>query len=346
MESLLTQATNLANNMSFAFKTPTGVPFGVLDTANQVPEYKDWNSLAGAGSLVLEWTRLSDITGNPKYAKLTAKAQSYFMDPKPSSMEPFPGLLGTEIDIDTGKLRNNRGGWGGRADSFYEYLLKMYVYDPDRFGLYKDRWILAADSTMTYLTSHPPLRPNLTFVSEFMGSRRLMRGEHLSCFHGGNFILGGLTLDSDEYLEYGLKLVEGCRYTYNTTATGIGPENYGWDNHPPAAKWKFYQEHGIYSNKDSYNLRPEVLESYYYAFIATGDPKYREWSWEATSAILNLTRVGSGYGPISNVNQIDGGGFNEKGTQMSFFFAEVLKYAFLIHSPVSTDRYQWASTPF
>lgn len=321
--------------MSFAFDTPTGIPYGVLDTANQTPELKDWNSLAGTGSLVLEWTRLSDITGDDKYARMTDKAQSYLMNPQPSSMEPFPGLLGNRIDINTGELRNSNGGWGGSADSFYEYLLKMYVYDPKRFELYRDRWILAADSTISFLTSHPPLRPNLTFVAEFSGSRRTMKSEHLSCFSGGNFILGGLVLDSERYLEYGLRLVDGCRYLYATTTTGIGPEGFGWDDHPPAAKEKFYQEHGIYSAKDSYTLRPEVLESYYYAFIATGDPKYREWSWEATSAILNVTRTGSGYGAIKSVHQANGGGFID--SQMSFFFAEVLKYAFLIHSPVSLE---------
>ena len=30
-----------------------------------------------------------------------------------------------------------------------------------------------------------------------------------------------------------------------------------------------------------YILRPETVESYFYMWRATHDPKYREWGWEA-----------------------------------------------------------------
>lgn len=39
----------------------------------------------------------------------------------------------------------------------------------------------------------------------------------------------------------------------------------------------------------------------------------------------------SGYAGLNNVNAPNGGGFIDN--QESFFFAEVLKYAFLIHAP-------------
>ena len=38
---------------------------------------------------------------------------------------------------------------------------------------------------------------------------------HLACFDGGNFILGGLVLDEQKYIDFGLQLVEGCEDTYN-----------------------------------------------------------------------------------------------------------------------------------
>ena len=70
------------------------------------------------------------------------------------------------------------------------------------------------------------------------------------------------------------------------------------------------------------------MESYYYAYRATGDTKYQDWAWAAVQAITNTTRVGSGYSEINNVNVVGGGGF--KNFQDSFLFAEVLKYAYLI----------------
>lgn len=44
------------------------------------------------------------------------------------------------------------------------------------------------------------------------------------CFDGGNFILGDLVLDRQEYIDFGLELARSCHETYTATATGIGPE--------------------------------------------------------------------------------------------------------------------------
>lgn len=134
--------------------------------------------MATIGSLVLEWTRLSDLLGDDTYAKLSQKGESYLLDPHPASSEPFPGLVGTNVNITTGLFEDAEGGWVGGDDSFYEYLIKMYVYDSTRFATYKDRWITAADSTIEYLASHPSSRPDLTFVAMYNGTELLYVSEH------------------------------------------------------------------------------------------------------------------------------------------------------------------------
>lgn len=83
--------------------------------------------------------RLSDLTGEREYGELAARAESYLLDPKPQEGEPFPGLIGSNINITTGHFVNADVSWGGGADSFYEYLIKMFVYDESRFELYRDR---------------------------------------------------------------------------------------------------------------------------------------------------------------------------------------------------------------
>lgn len=88
---------------------------------------------------MLEWTRLSDLTGKPIYAELTQKAESYLLNPQPAGGEPFPGLLGSHVNLMTGDFIDTSGGWSGGTDSFYEYLIKMYVYDKSRFEFYKER---------------------------------------------------------------------------------------------------------------------------------------------------------------------------------------------------------------
>ncbi|KAH6640557.1 glycoside hydrolase [Chaetomium tenue] len=341
VKAVLTQAKRLANNLKIGFDTPSGVPDNNLYFNPPRKGGSTTNGIATIGTLVLEWTRLSDLTRDPEYAKLSQKAESYLLKPQPSWSESFPGLIGTNVRLEDGKFVDGNGGWGGGTDSFYEYLIKMYLYDPDRFPDYRDRWIAAADSSIKYLVSHPTTKPDLTFLAMWQGKELRFVSQHLACFNGGNFILGGLTLNEPKYTDFGLLLVDGCRATYTATATGIGPETFRWQdstrplnatNNPPAPadQAAFYEDAGFWISSANYVLRPEVIESYYYAYRATGDPKYQEWAWEAFERVNRTCRVGSGYSSVKDVNKEGGGGFDD--FQESFWFAEVLKYSYLIHS--------------
>ncbi|GAB7324240.1 hypothetical protein MBLNU13_g07593t1 [Cladosporium sp. NU13] len=331
VDALLEQAVNLANNMSYAFDTPSGIPYNNLIFSDRSNDGSTTNGLATAGTLVLEWTHLSDLTGNDTYGAITQKAESYLLNPQPAMSEPWPGLVGTNIDISDGRFVDAAGGWNGGDDSFYEYLIKMYVYDTSRFSEYKDRWVLAADSTIEHLASHPSSRPDLTYLAAFNHTSLILTSGHLACFDGGNFILGGLVLEEQKYIDFGLELVASCENTYNQTLTGIGPDGFGWDaSKVPENQTEFYERAGFYITSGYYVLRPEVLESFYYAYRATGDRKYQDWSFAGFSNIAKYTRVGSGYSSITDVNAPNGGGFTN--FQESFFFAEVLKYAYLIHA--------------
>lgn len=138
--------------------------------------------------------------------------------------------------------------------------------------------------------------------------------------------------------------MHGCEATYSETATGIGPEVFRWvtdttssndpnNPPPPANQLAFYEKSGFYISSSAYVLRPEVIESFYYAYRATGDSKYQDWAWDAFVAINSTCRTGSGFAELKNVNVAGGGGYGD--FQDSFLFAEVLKYSYLIHSPVS-----------
>jgi mannosyl-oligosaccharide alpha-1,2-mannosidase len=87
---------------------------------------------------------------------------------------------------------------------------QMFVYDSSRFASYRDRWILAADSTITHLASHPSSHPELTFLAYYEGTKLDLYSGHLACFDGGNFILGGLVLKEQKYIDFGLQLVDSC----------------------------------------------------------------------------------------------------------------------------------------
>lgn len=177
--NILTQAQHLADNLEVAFNTVTGIPDNVVLFGPPRTNGSTSNGLATIGTLVLEWTRLSDLTGNPLYQKLAEKGQSYLLNPQPQGLaEPFPGLVGSNVNISTGLFLDGSGGWVGGADSYYEYLIKMYLYDPIRFATYKDHWIVAADSSIEYLASNPVTRPDLTFLAVFENQTRIFKSEH------------------------------------------------------------------------------------------------------------------------------------------------------------------------
>jgi len=163
----------------------------------------------------------------------------------------------------------------------------------------------------------------------------------VACFDGGNFILGGLTLNEAKYIEFGLELTASCHATYSSTATHIGPETFRWQDAraagtaannpgPPANQSEFFMRSGFWIDNANYILRPEVIEAYYYAYRATGDTKYQDWAWDAFLAINRTCSAGSGFSAVSDVNAAHGGEFTD--FQESFWFAEVLKYSYLIQA--------------
>lgn len=170
----------------------------------------------------------------------------------------------------------------------------------------------------------------------------------MACFNGGNFILGGLTLDRQDYIDFGIQLVEGCHNTYIETVTGIGPEGFAWrdsknttDNRPiPVNQSAFYQAAGFWITSSAYVLRPEVIESFYYAWRATGDSKYQDWAWDAFLAInATCSYEDIGFAGVTDVNAP--GGAQKYDEQESFFFAEVMKYAYLIQA----EEAEWQVSP-
>ena len=181
VDALLWQAKALADALSPAFDTPTGIPDNMINILNRTKLTTNGETgLAVAGSLVLEWTRLSDLMGDPRYAKLVQRAEAYLLQPQFAYglSEPFPGMLGTTLNYTTGQFIDVMGGWNGGTDSFYEYLLKQWVYSPEHFDLYRHRWQMAANSTWRYLTSSPSLRPELTFVAGYNGQELIYKAHH------------------------------------------------------------------------------------------------------------------------------------------------------------------------
>ena len=103
---------------------------------------------------------------------------------------------------------------------------------------------------------------------------------------------------------------------YANTITGLSPESVD-------AKNGFKPSSGA----QYYLLRPETVESLYILSFLTKDPVYREWGWEIFQSIEKYSKTRFGYGEYSNVMDQDVG---PKDSVESFFFAETLKYLYLL----------------
>ena len=81
-----------------------------------------------------------------------------------------------------------------------------------------------------------------------------------------------------------------------------------------------------------YQLRPEIMESAYYLYHYTKDPKYLEMGRTFLNGLIEHCRTDAGYTVLRNVMT------KEKGDLMhSFFLAETLKYLFLLFEPDALD---------
>ena len=74
-------------------------------------------------------------------------------------------------------------------------------------------------------------------------------------------------------------------------------------------------------------MRPEVLESNFYAWRSTGDVKYYKRAISATQSFATYLKTPTvAYAPIDDVDSTDSDFIDD---MESFWFAEVLKYLYL-----------------
>ena len=84
----------------------------------------------------------------------------------------------------------------------------------------------------------------------------------------------------------------------------------------------------------SYHLRPEIVESTYYLYHYTGDPKYRQMGQKMFDDFVKYCRTDSGYAALADVitkQQLD--------EMESFVLAETFKYFYLLFAPPETLQF-------
>ncbi|KAK0274334.1 hypothetical protein LTR91_006339 [Friedmanniomyces endolithicus] len=171
---------------------------------------------------------------------LSSNATSYQEDPVRRAVQAGTGAS-SPVCLPQGLASTNKRATetftlGGQSDSTYEYLPKQHMLLGGLTDQYKDMYIAAADTVSKYLLFRPMNPDNLDILlsgalkvsinmttGEYI-NQLVPEGEHLTCFAGGMFALGGKLFDRPQDIEIGRRLTDGCVWAYESTTTGIMPE--------------------------------------------------------------------------------------------------------------------------
>ncbi|KAJ1304573.1 hypothetical protein OPQ81_005715 [Rhizoctonia solani] len=336
-QALIDRARDVGNKLSNGWQGSNDFPYNNLDFTTDVPVIEEsgiGTRFTVAGTLVLEWGKLAEYTGNNTYLELAEKSMRRIG----TNDSPLPGLPAQGINPSTGQPVGDYITWGGGSDSYFEYLIKYGRLTNNASPEWTSRWLTAVDSSIRYLaqTAVNTTVPGLLYLGDYTGGRVRHISSHLACFHGGNWIMGGRLTGNDTIVQYGLRLTDACWNSYEKTVTGIGPEVFAYvgpdgsyaGTSPSTSDLEFYQNNGfyVYNGYSYYDLRPEVLESNFYAWRATGDIKYFNRAVAGLQSIKKFCNPGVGVAGIDDVRLTNSTYIDHT---ESFFFAEVIKYIYL-----------------
>ncbi|KAH7722125.1 Protein MANS-2 a [Aphelenchoides avenae] len=328
----INKAKEVADVLLPAFNTPSGIAKSLVTPSSKSSNNYGWaqsgsSILAEFGSLHLEFMYLSELTGNPIYREKVEKIRNVL-----DRAEKKDGLYSNYMSPETGKFSGAHVSLGALGDSFYEYLLKSYIHtaktDEQAYHMYKNA--SAAIQKHMVFTSQGGLR----YVAELRNMRPEHKMGHLACFCPGMFALEADLETDPERKATTLKLAEDlgntCHESYIRSATRIGPEMFYFSNPQKEAM----TEHG----DSGYIQRPEVIEGFFYLWRITKNKKYKEWVWDAITAIEKHCRVDAGYAGLRDVYKPEAG---KDDVQQSFFLAETLKYAYLTFADDEIPLSKW-----
>ncbi|XP_033230510.1 mannosyl-oligosaccharide 1,2-alpha-mannosidase IA-like [Belonocnema kinseyi] len=316
------KAAQLGERMLPAFQTETGIPHSLINLRTGASKNYGWASsgcsiLSEIGTMHLEFAYLSEITGNPVFKNKVENVRRTL-----KNMEKPKGLYPNYIHPKTGKWGQHHMSLGGLGDSFYEYLLKAWIQSGKEDMEAREMY----DDAMSAVVQHMIVKSpgGLLYLSDLKYERLEHKMGHLACFAGGMFALGAKSQENDvsnHYMDIAAGLTNTCHESYDRSVTKLGPEAFHFIEGNEARSLK--------NGEKYYILRPETFESYFIMWRLTKDPKYREWGWDAVQALEKHCRVPGGFTGLLNVYLADS---PKDDVQQSYFFAETLKYLYLLFS--------------
>jgi mannosyl-oligosaccharide alpha-1,2-mannosidase len=331
---LLSKALELGNMLHAAFDTPNHMPANILhfrqaSDGNLVPDTRQ--SFAAVATLSLEFTRLSQLTGDPKFYHVIHNIKHELSRTQDTTR--LPGMWPMFVNLKSGfVVDGSTFTLGGQADSGYEYLPKMYALLGGVDNVYAIMHKKATETARKHLLFRAMIpddaangRPDVLFSGTALvtGKQRktvelIPRLQHLGCFTGAHFALGGKLFGLEDHVKIGEQLARGCAWAYGAMPSGMMPEvsvlipcktadlaQCDWDE----VMWKKKREQklprGFHEIRDArYLLRPEAIESLFVLYRITGKREMQELAWNIFVAIRAATETGSAFASVEDVSVV------------------------------------------
>jgi mannosidase alpha-like ER degradation enhancer 2 len=306
---LLARAQDLGRRLLPAFDSPTGIPYMYVNLRTGKVRGPITNP-AEAGTLLIEFGTLGKLTRQPLFYD-KAKRALVEVYKRRSSI----GLIGENINVETGEWTSHESHISGGIDSYYEYLLKCWLLFGDRDCL--RMWQSSIVAVNKYLADE--VKADGGQSSLWYGSADMLSGRRTGTRYGAldAFFPALLALSGD--LPRARRLQESSFKMW--TSNGIEPEQIEYLT--------------MKVENPSYALRPEIIESAYYLYTYTRDPQYLRMGQVFFDGFVKYCRTEAGYAALSSVITKQ-----QKDEMESFVFAETYKYFYLLFSPPSRLKFR------
>ncbi|KAF0688408.1 Aste57867_19964 [Aphanomyces stellatus] len=345
---VLDAAVTLADSLSQSFNTLSGIPLSLINLTDGVGH--EQSTLAQIGTLQLEFKYLAQLTCNNNYRVYVEHIMNSLLQ---EMTQYYPdGLLPIQIS-DEGRIDSTSIiSFGANGDSYYEYLLKQWIFSDKKDDKYKLAYEMAIKSMKEKMVRKAVGLSNLTILGDLSlnkdGTRSFeAKMQHLACFVPGMLALGFFHGMPIWHLELAKELMQTCFVMYDEMESGLAADEayFQVENEKNVSpKHNARLKHNNPNYSPNYNakdflvptqneniLRPEAVESLMILYRVTHDEMYRSWGRKILDAFeLGCQIPEGGFSGVMEVH-LKNPYHNDK-VMESFFIAETLKYLFLLFS--------------
>lgn len=333
-QRLLRLAEDLGNRLLPVFASPTGIPYRYVNLkTGKVRDAK--TNPAEAGTLLIEFGTLSKLTRRPIFYEKAKRALVEVYNRR----SPI-GLVGTWINVETGKWVDSDSHISGAIDSYYEYLLKCWLLFGDKDC--QRMWLDSIAAINKYLADEirgegitvpgPPPR------ELWYGHADMNSGRRTATVYGAldAFFPAVLAMSGDLQRAHRLQ-----NSSFNM-----------WERHHIEPEEINYQTMEVVS--PGYVLRPEIIESTYYLYHYTLQDALRKTKPQTSTRsfrsmnkaiakyyqnagermfgdFVKYCRADEGYAALKSVVTKE-----QTDSMQSFVFAETFKYFYLLFAQPNT----------